>query len=129
MASINASTTIDKISEQASAYIRVEEKTLTLNEAIEREAVVRDLDHSLAKKIAFCESTNRQFDKKTGETLRGKKNPNDVGLYQINEKFHLERSKALGYDIYTLEGNVGYALWLMEREGYRHWNSSRSCWG
>jgi ABC-type enterochelin transport system substrate-binding protein len=78
--------------------------------------------------IAKCESNLRQFDKKTGKVLRGQVIYEDVGLFQINEKFHLEASKKAGYDIYTPEGNIGYALFLLKNEGAQHWNASRSCW-
>jgi 3-dehydroquinate dehydratase len=95
---------------------------------IELKADEMDVNVKLAKSIAFCESTDRQFTK-DGEVLRGKKNPKDVGLFQINEDYHLEKAKALGYDIYTTEGNIGYAVWLLKNEGARHWNASRKCWG
>lgn len=78
--------------------------------------------------IAFCESTNRQFDENTGEALRGIQNSKDIGLFQINEGFHKDKSQSLGFDIYTTEGNVGYALWLLEKEGSRHWKASKPCW-
>ncbi|MEX0918721.1 MAG: hypothetical protein WDZ85_02020 [Candidatus Paceibacterota bacterium] len=88
----------------------------------------RGLDARLTTSIAFCESTDRQYDERTGQPLRGLVNPKDVGLFQINETFHQDKSAELGFDIYTLEGNVGYALWLLENEGTRHWNASRPCW-
>ncbi len=47
---------------------------------------------------------------------------------QINEKYHLEESKRLGYDIYSLEGNVKYAKYLYDKEGAKPWLSSSVCW-
>lgn len=86
------------------------------------------IDPVLAEKIAYCESTDRQFNEK-GEVLRGLRNPDDVGLFQINEKFHLKRSQELGYDIYTTKGNIDYAMRLLKSEGSQHWDSSKPCWG
>ena len=80
-----------------------------------------------ALEIARCESGLTQYNQ-SGEVIRGKVNSNDVGVFQINERYHLERSAELGFDIHTAKGNVGYALWLMKNEGNRHWNSSRPCW-
>ncbi len=77
--------------------------------------------------IARCESRFRQTDK-NGNTLRGEVNNLDVGVMQINEKYHLEQSKKLGYNIYTIEGNMGYARYLYEKEGARPWMSSSPCW-
>ena len=80
------------------------------------------------QQIALCESGKRQFND-DGSVLRGGYNPQDVGIFQINEHYHLQRSKDLGLDIYTLEGNIGYALLLYQENGTRDWNWSKSCWG
>ncbi len=47
---------------------------------------------------------------------------------QINEKYHLKRSQTLGYDIYTLTGNLAYAKRLYEEEGTKPWKASAPCW-
>jgi hypothetical protein len=78
-------------------------------------------------KIAFCESTLRQVDK-GGEILRGKVNPDDVGLMQINEVYHGDKAKALGMDLETVEGNLAYAKHLYDLEGTAPWNASKKCW-
>ena len=80
-----------------------------------------------ALEIAKFESGLTQYDD-NGEVIRGKVNPLDVGIYQVNEKYHLETAEKLGYNIYTAKGNVGYAMWLMKNEGNQHWSSSRPCW-
>lgn len=77
--------------------------------------------------IARCESRFRQVDK-NGKVLRGEVNANDVGVMQINEMYHLEKSKKLGMDIYTLEGNMEYGRYLYEKEGARPWLASSKCW-
>jgi hypothetical protein len=78
--------------------------------------------------IAKCESTFRQLDS-DGDIHRGRVNDADVGVMQINERFHLDRSVKNDYNIYTIEGNTAYARDLYEREGTKPWNSSKACWG
>lgn len=82
----------------------------------------------LALAISRCESEYRQFNK-DGSVLRGRENPQDVGLFQINERYHLEDSKKFGYDIYSAQGNVEYAMHIIKRDGIRHWTYSKPCWG
>lgn len=84
-------------------------------------------DTPILSKIAFCESTFRQFNEQ-GDVLRGKVNSRDVGVMQINEFYHLERAQELGLDIYTLEGNMAYAKDLYERKGVSPWVHSSDCW-
>lgn len=76
--------------------------------------------------IARCESGFRQFDER-GRVL---KNPNSsaTGVMQIMSSIHRRHAARLGYDIYTLSGNLGYAKHLFETEGTRPWNASRRCW-
>ena len=81
-----------------------------------------------ALRIARCESNFRQYNS-DGEVLRGKQNSADAGVFQINEKYHLDRSQDLDLDIHQTQGNIEYAMWLMKKEGNRHWNWSKPCWG
>ncbi len=85
-------------------------------------------DIPVMSKVAFCESTFRQFDK-DGSVHRGVVNSKDVGVMQINEYYHLETAEKLGLDIYTIQGNVAYARYLFEKEGTTPWLSSSPCWG
>lgn len=100
---------------------------ITIPQFIEEMAEESGVNPKLARRIAFCESTFRQFTA-GGLIIRGKRNPADVGLFQINEQYHLTKSRELGFDIYTLEGNLSYALWLLQNEGTKHWRWSQSCW-
>ena len=84
-------------------------------------------DDPVLAEIAKCESTYRQF-KKNGHVIRGAVNSYDVGVMQINEKYHAEVSEKLGFDIYTLDGNMAYAKWLYDKEGVKPWMSSSKCW-
>jgi hypothetical protein len=106
----------------------VQERQLT---PIERMIVATSSKYGLhaetALQIAKCESGLRQF-QDDGKVVRGLVNPKDVGIFQINEAYHLDQANKLGFNIYSPEGNIGYAMWLMKEGGIRHWNSSRSCW-
>lgn len=77
--------------------------------------------------VAYCESRFRQYDE-SGNAMRGWINAKDVGVMQINEDYHLETANKLGYDIYTLEGNLSYARYLYETQGTRPWVHSSPCW-
>ena len=52
----------------------------------------------------------------------------DVGPFQINDFYHEADAKAQGFDIYTVEGNIGYALTLMKNGNLSFWSASRACW-
>lgn len=52
----------------------------------------------------------------------------DIGRWQINEYYHAEEAKRLGYDIYTERGNALYAIVLYNTNGTRDWNASKPCW-
>ncbi|MBX4195860.1 hypothetical protein KW796_02815 [Candidatus Parcubacteria bacterium] len=78
-------------------------------------------------RIGQCESHFRQFNKH-GQVQRGEKNSYDVGVMQINELYHADEAKALGIDIYTIDGNVAFARKLYERSGDKPWKSSSPCW-
>ncbi len=84
-------------------------------------------DTPILAQIAKCESRFRQYDSK-GNILRGVENSYDVGVMQINEMYHLEASKKLGLDIYTIEGNVAYAKYIYDKSGAKPWMSSSACW-
>ncbi len=86
-------------------------------------------DIPLMAEVAYCESHFEQVDKNTGEIKRGFMNAADVGVMQINERYHAETAKKLGIDIYSLEGNMQYARYLYEHEGTQPWSASRPCWG
>ena len=84
-------------------------------------------DTPILAEIARCESHFRQTDE-AGNILRGKRDPRDVGVMQINEYFHLNKAKELNHDIYTLEGNMAHARYLYEKTGAKPWMASSQCW-
>lgn len=94
------------------------------------EAMVRNefADVPILVEIARCESTFRQFDK-DGEVIRGRVNGADVGVMQINEKYHGEDAKKMGIDIYEIDGNMKFARHLYNKFGTSPWSASKPCWG
>jgi len=86
------------------------------------------VDDQLAIEIARCESGLRQYSN-DGTIVRGKVNPKDVGVFQINEGYHLRQSQDQGYDIYTTRGNIEYAVSLIKKVGNQPWAASKTCWG
>jgi len=96
---------------------------------ISTEFIVREYfaDTPILARIAYCESKFKQFDNQ-GNTLRGEVTPKDLGVMQINEYFHGDTANTLGIDLYTLKGNLEYAMWLYEKEGTQPWISSQKCW-
>lgn len=100
---------------------------LTLKDLISQKAKQAGVDDELALRIAFCESRLHQFNK-NGQPLRGQHNPDDVGVFQINETYHAKKSASLGFDIHSTEGNIDYAMWLLKNQGSKPWYWSQSCW-
>lgn len=103
------------------------QKPIIPTEEVKSAVVGRFGANSTMYRIAWCESKFRQFDT-NGNILRGEINNKDVGIFQINEKYHLEQSKKLGMDIYTIKGNIAYADWLYQKQGTKPWNWSKECW-
>lgn len=85
------------------------------------------------KRICSCESNGnpngepRQFNV-DGSVLRGRINPADVGMCQINLKYHEAQAKSMNLDLFTAYGNATYANWLYEQDGDKPWNWSKKCW-
>jgi hypothetical protein len=84
-------------------------------------------DEPILVDVARCESNFAQFDK-NGDIVRGIVNHDDVGVMQINEKIHGAMAVKLGFDLHTVEGNIGYAKHLYEEQGAQPWTFSSKCW-
>ncbi len=115
----------------------VVDQNITSTVAIEQTQSPKTLEHYVREhfsdtpvlaEIARCESGFIHFTD-SGKVLRGLKDNNDVGVMQINERFHLAAAKKLGYDIYSIEGNMAYAKYIYERDGAAPWYASSKCWG
>jgi hypothetical protein len=96
---------------------------------VSTEAYVRDYfrDIPLLAEVSRCESTFRQFGS-DGRVIRGKVNTGDIGIMQINKYYHEDDAAKLGFDIYTIDDNLGYARWLYQKYGTDPWSSSSKCW-
>lgn len=77
--------------------------------------------------IARCESQFRQYDA-DGNILQGAVDPDDIGVMQINQHYNGANAEKLGYDIYSIEGNLAYAKALYQKFGTDPWSSSEKCW-
>jgi hypothetical protein len=99
--------------------------TTTITQA-ETEAKVREYfkDAPAMIEIARCESKFRQFTD-AGNVLRS---AGMIGVFQFYESIHASGAKALGFDLATLEGNLGYAKHVYKTQGTTPWNGSRYCW-
>lgn len=84
-------------------------------------------DTPILAEIARCESRFRQYNE-DGAVLHGKVNKGDIGIMQINKYYHAENADKLGYDIYSVKGNVAYAKKLYDKYGDDPWSSSLKCW-
>ena len=79
------------------------------------------------QRIAQCESRGQHVTKQ-GKVMRGKRNPHDTGLFQINTLIWGKKAKELGYNIHTPEGNEQMARYLFTHYGSVPWQSSTACW-
>ena len=79
------------------------------------------------QRIAQCES-RAQHVTRHGKVVRGKRNPYDIGLFQINTVFWGKKAQELGYNLYTPEGNEQMARYLFAHYGSVPWQSSIACW-
>lgn len=77
--------------------------------------------------IARCESAFRQYTD-GGNVLRGGASGGMVGIFQFFESIHAVPAKNLGFDITTLDGNLGYAKHVYTSEGTVPWNPAKACW-
>lgn len=72
--------------------------------------------------IARCESNFRQYTD-SGLLFRGGMGGVMVGVFQFNEALHATRALNKGFDIQTLEGNLGYARLLYTESGTTPWRT------
>ncbi len=123
-ATVTVSTSTQSHTEQATS---TDESRFMDSKTVEAYIRSQNADQPILVDIARCESTFRQFDP-TGNILRGKVNKGDVGVMQINEKYHADEAARLGYNIYTVEGNVAFGRYLYNKYGSDPWSSSAPCW-
>ncbi len=81
-------------------------------------------DYPILVRICNAESGGRQF-RDNGDVVRGKVDPSDVGICQINEAINNDQARKLDYDIFTEKGNEDMAIWMFVNLGTQPWNASR----
>lgn len=106
-----------------------EQVTEKRQNGVDTESIVRSYfsDIPVMIQIARCESEFRHT-LADGSVLRGKVDPADVGVMQINTRYHGAEAKALKLDLHDLHDNLAFARQLYERQGTKPWSSSASCW-
>ena len=72
--------------------------------------------------VARCESKFRQFTD-SGSVLRGGSSRGMIGIFQFYEAIHAPAAAARGFDLATVEGNIGYARHLYAQSGTKPWSS------
>ncbi len=98
--------------------------TTKIHNVAEVEKRVREYfsDIPVMIEIAKCESKFRQFTD-SGSVLRGGGSMGMIGIYQFYEVVHKKAALTLGFDIDTVEGNLGYARHLYTQSGSTPWVS------
>jgi hypothetical protein len=99
------------------------------HKATDTEAIVRSYfrDIPVLIQIARCESTFRHT-LEDGSVLKGKVDPADTGVMQINKRFHSTTAAAMDLNLDDIYHNMAYARFLYETEGTKPWAASASCW-
>ena len=69
--------------------------------------------------VAKCESNFREYS--NGQVLRGGTGGNYIGVFQISNSYY-QNALSLGFDIYTTEGNIGYAKYMYDQRGTAPWS-------
>lgn len=110
--------------------VAAEERLEAVPEKVSLGAYVAEYfsDAPVLADIALCESSMRHQGE-DGEILRGEVDADDIGVMQINTRYHQAQADELGIDIYSLNGNLAYARYLYEKQGVRPWKASMPCWG
>ena len=117
-------------SEKETAHHQTTELAFDLADHMqETESLIRRefRDAPIMAEIAYCESRYRQYSA-ANTPITGVVNGSDIGVFQINRHYHGAEAKKLGYDLETIEGNMGYGRHLYESQGVQPWVHSAPCW-
>jgi hypothetical protein len=128
LASTASSTQVEATSTPSSTLSGISAQTGTPATPAEVEQKVRSYfaDIPVMIAIAKCESNFRQF-ADSGRVLYDATGAM-VGVFQFNVSAHSAKALLLGYDLTTLDGNLGYARYVYGKQGTDPWISSFSCW-
>ena len=113
---------------EKSPQVEVADATTDMGDAT-TEKIVRSYfrDIPVMIQIARCESHFRHT-LPDGTVLRGKVDPDDTGVMQINRRFHGAKAAALKLDLNDIYHNMAYARYLYETQGTQPWSASAACW-
>jgi hypothetical protein len=78
--------------------------------------------------IAKCESGGTHYEP-NGEVKRGRIDPRDIGLTQINLYHNGELPEQLGFDVFKEADNIRMRNFLYVKNGARDWSASAGCHG
>lgn len=93
------------------------------------EDIVRSYFHDIPVmvQVARCESAFRHT-LPDGTILKGKIDPADTGVMQINKRYHEKTAAAMNLNLNDIYQNMAYARHLYETQGTKPWNASAPCW-
>lgn len=100
-------------------------RTAWAEKVVEVPIAIKFDDIPMLVKICKAESGGGHQFKANGNVVRGIVDPSDIGYCQINEAINNDDARKLGYDIYTEEGNKGYAIHLYFTRGTQPWSASK----
>lgn len=101
----------------------------TTTQMINRWSDYENVSPYLILRIADCESGGTHYDT-NGKVLTGEVNPQDVGIMQINLRYHGEHAKSLGFDVFQESDNIHFGIYLIKTGGaMRYYSASAACWG
>lgn len=105
------------------------EESTDLAIANKTEEIVRSYfrDIPVMIQIARCESTFRHT-LPDGSILKGKVDPADTGVMQINKRYHGEKAASMNLNLDDIYHNMAYARYLYETQGTKPWSASAPCW-
>jgi hypothetical protein len=119
--------TVSVLHKKSPAAASIQKVNVSLNDGV-RDLVKKTFANAPKMvKIGECESNFRHY-AKDGTVLKGKKNPKDTGVMQINRTANEQTARNMGLDVFKLEDNLKFALYLYKTQGTKPWNPSRTCW-
>ncbi len=107
----------------------VDESTVLAMSGNNVEDIVRSYFHDIPVmvQVARCESAFRHT-LPDGTILKGKVDPADTGVMQINKRYHEKAAAAMNLNLDNIYQNMAYARHLYETQGTRPWKASSACW-
>lgn len=131
MAAVIAVTTFTAVPVPETAHGHIETKNELSGEIAgsDTEKAVRTYfsDIPVMIQVARCESHFRHT-LVDGSVLRGRVDRADIGVMQINTRYHAATAAKLDLDLSNLHDNMAYARYLYKKQGTQPWRASAACW-